>query len=216
MQSSDDEQQYGTSPVSVKGSPKSVATDVGEFVLPRVPINYHVPSPTSSDDEYSNLLLNQRLEDVSLESENPETKTRKERISIDSEESVKSESSEDIDFPVHIEQKERLEAVNVVIQPSIILDAESSALVTTQIVGDMSISNAALGRQLELTEIKARQDALAIRELREQCRALTTQLNVIQQQRQSEVREAARLEQERLASEAMQKALQLQVERTGY
>lgn len=213
MQSSDDDQQYGTSPVSVKGSPKAVSTEVGDFVLSHT---INTVSPTASEDEYSKILLTQPLEDVFIEQDYEEVKVRKDRISIDSEASVKSDSSEGLDLPIHIEQKERLEELNVITPAVVILDSESNAEITSQIVVDMSRANADLGSQLELREIQARQDALAIRELQQQCQALTMQLQSIQQLRHAEIREAERLNQLKIASEARKKSLQSQVDRVGY
>jgi hypothetical protein len=214
MQSPDDEPRSFGSPVSVNGSPKSTkstSSDEGELVSsPALPL-----SPAPSNGGYS-VLLGQRLEEVILEPDYVDVKARKDRISIDSEASGKSESSDDFPLAPHVEHKDRLEAVNIIIPPSVVLDAESSSSVTAQIVGDMSRSNASLGRQLEEREIKARQDALAMIELQEQCRTLTLQLQTLQQQRQAEIREAARIAEERRAAVARQKALQVQVERTGY
>lgn len=203
MQSPDNGQQSFESPVSVNGSLKSTSSD--EVGLISSPIITLSPAPSN-------------LEEVILESDYVDVNTRKDRVSIDSEASTKSESSgsEGLEFSIHIEQEERLDEIHSSAPPSVILDAESNSEITSQIIGCMSKANSDLERELEAREIKARQDALAILELQEQCRILNLQLQTLHQQREAEARESARISEQRRAAIARQRALQDQVERTGY
>ncbi len=215
MQSSDDEQ-YGNSPVSVKNYRANVTTEVGDFVFS--PLNSRATSQAESDDEYSNLLLSQRLDEISLDKPNLETKDRKDRISIDSTDSNKSDSSTDIllGATAHTEQKERLESINQSASSQVILNSESNDEITGRIIADMSRSNAGLGRKLDLRELRARRDALKIRLLEEQCRALMSQLRSFQQERDANAAEAERLSQEKITSEIKKNAVERELERVGY
>lgn len=211
MHSSEDDEHNGDSPVI-----SEIDTEVGSFSTLPFPIR----KTKEVDDTYANLLLNIDLADISLEDSAHESKTIREAEenlteSIDKVNPI-SEIQSDIDFlaTIHTEKNENLEVIESSSKSESNVEIKPIVQEAGQEFSYISVQSLNLENQAALREINARGEA--IRLLEQQCRTLTIQLNLMQQQRQSQVIEAERLEKEKIKSENYERFIAAEIERVGY
>lgn len=218
MDSSSDDEQYGDSPVILEINTTEVSTEVGNFSLsPFLSV-----TDEGNNDVYANLILSQELSDISLEGHLFESKEKiesetTEHESINTNGSM-SETQSDVDILVtfHSEKKEQEEELSVIsykdqgVDPNPISDFDKS------VFDNMSKAVLDLENQAASRVIKAREDALAILLLDQQCRELTTQLYTIQQQRIADNVISERFDKEKIELEKKARFLKSEAERVGY